>query len=84
MSKKDLHAKKGEVAYVTPNRPECKNAVDKETLLGIIGWPLHNQLRVEAMWGYVLCGGNQAVMERSQAFFNNTDKGRAGVSANPL
>jgi enoyl-CoA hydratase/carnithine racemase len=56
----------------------------KETLLECIGRPLHDQLRVEAMWGYALCGGNQAVMERSQAFFEKTDRGREGATANPL
>jgi enoyl-CoA hydratase/carnithine racemase len=28
----------------------------KETVLEIIGRPLYDQLRVEAMWGYALCG----------------------------
>lgn len=56
----------------------------KETLLECIGRPLHDQLRVEAMWGYALCGGNQSVMARSQDFFDKTDKGRAGATANPL
>lgn len=56
----------------------------KETLLEVIGRPLHDQLRVEAMWGYALCGGNQTVMERSQQFFDKADKGRAGVTASSL
>jgi enoyl-CoA hydratase/carnithine racemase len=54
----------------------------KETLLECIGRPLYDQLRVEAMWGYALCGGNQTVMERSQEFFDKTDRGRAGKTAN--
>jgi len=56
----------------------------KETLLEIIGRPLYDQLRVEAMWGYALCGGNTTVMERSQQFFDKVDRGRAGATASPL
>src|ERR1700736_3247548 len=56
----------------------------KETVLEIIGRPLHDQLRVEAMWGYALCGGNTTVMERSQQFFDKVDPGRAGATATPL
>jgi hypothetical protein len=36
------------------------------------------------MWGYALCGGNQSVMERSQRFFEKTDRGRAGATKNSL
>jgi hypothetical protein len=50
----------------------------------IIGRPLHDQLRVEAMWGYALCGGNATVQERSQQFFDKVDRGRAGATASPL
>jgi enoyl-CoA hydratase/carnithine racemase len=46
----------------------------KETILEIIGRPLHDQLRVEAMWGYALCGGNRSVMERSRAFLEKGDQ----------
>jgi AcrR family transcriptional regulator len=53
-------------------------------VLEIIGRPLHDQLRVEAMWGYALCGGNTTVMERSQQFFDKVDRGRAGATANPV
>jgi len=56
----------------------------KETVLEVIGRPLHDQLRVEAMWGYALCGGNQTVMERSQQFFDKADRGRAGATASGL
>ena len=42
----------------------------KETVLEIIGRPLYDQLRVEVMWGYALCGGNTTGMERSQQFFD--------------
>lgn len=56
----------------------------KETVHEIIGRPLHDQLRVEAMWGYALCGGNATVEARSQQFFDKTDAGRAGETATPL
>jgi enoyl-CoA hydratase/carnithine racemase len=56
----------------------------KETVLEIIGRPLYDQLRVEAIWGYALCGGNVSVMERSQQFFDKVDRGRAGATATPL
>jgi hypothetical protein len=56
----------------------------KETVFEIIGRPLYDQLRVEAMWGYALCGGNTTVMERSEQFFDKVDRGRAGASANQL
>lgn len=56
----------------------------KETIHEIIGRPLHDQLRVEAMWGYALCGGNTTVMDRTQEFFARADKGRAGSTPTPL
>lgn len=56
----------------------------KETILEIVGRPLHDQLRVEAMWGYALCAGNLSVQSRSQDFFDKTDRGRAGRTATPL
>ena len=56
----------------------------KETTLEVIGRTLYDQLRVEAMWGYALCGGNQTVMERTQQFFDRTDRGRAGSTPTPL
>lgn len=56
----------------------------KETVHEVIGRPLHDQLRVEAMWGYALCGGNSTVMDRSQQFFDRTDQGRAGTTPTPL
>jgi len=63
---------------------QCAIESAKETLLECIGRPLHDQLRVEAMWGYALCGGNQTVIARSQQFFDKTDKGRAGATASSL
>jgi enoyl-CoA hydratase/carnithine racemase len=56
----------------------------KETVLEIVGRPLHDQLRVEAMWGYALCAGNSTVETRSQSFFDKTDRGRSGATATDL
>jgi enoyl-CoA hydratase/carnithine racemase len=56
----------------------------KETVLEIIGRPLYDQLRVEAMWGYALCAGNPTVTSRSQDFFDRVDRGRAGSTPTPL
>lgn len=56
----------------------------KQTVLEVVGRTLPDQLRVEAMWGYALCAGNRSVQERSQEFFDKTDRGRAGATATPL
>jgi enoyl-CoA hydratase/carnithine racemase len=56
----------------------------KETVHEVIGRTLHDQLRVEAMWGYALCAGNPTVAGRSQQFFDKTDRGRAGTTVTPL
>jgi hypothetical protein len=53
-------------------------------VLEIIGRPIYYQLRVEAMWGYALCGGNTTVVERSQQLFDKVDRGRAGATTTPL
>ncbi len=55
----------------------------KQTVHEVIGRTLHDQLRVEAMWGYALCAANPTVMGRSQDFFDKTDRGRAGGHGNP-
>lgn len=56
----------------------------KQTVFEVVGRTLHDQLRVEAVWGYALCAANMTVQDRSQQFFDKTDKGRAGASANSL
>jgi enoyl-CoA hydratase/carnithine racemase len=56
----------------------------KETIFEVIGRTLDEQLKVECLYGYALCGGNPTVVDRSQQFFDKTDKGRAGVNATPL
>jgi enoyl-CoA hydratase/carnithine racemase len=76
-----------EVQRVVDSMLRCDQAAiesAKETVLEIIGRPLHDQLRVEAMWGYALCGGNPTVMNRSEEFFNRIDRGRAGTTPTPL
>jgi enoyl-CoA hydratase/carnithine racemase len=46
----------------------------KETILEIVGRPFYDQLRVEAMWGYALCGGNKSVQSRSQSFLDKQSR----------
>lgn len=40
----------------------------KETIMELIGRPLHDQLRVETMWGYALCAGNPAFAALREQF----------------
>jgi enoyl-CoA hydratase/carnithine racemase len=56
----------------------------KETIFEVIGRTLDEQLKVECLYGYALCGGNPAVVRRSQEFFDKQDKGRAGINSTPL
>jgi enoyl-CoA hydratase/carnithine racemase len=56
----------------------------KETIFEVIGRTLDEQLKVECLYGYALCGGNPEVVKRSQDFFDKKDRGRAGVNASPL
>jgi enoyl-CoA hydratase/carnithine racemase len=56
----------------------------KETIFEVIGRTLDEQLKVECLYGYALCGGNPSVVRRSQEFFDKQDRGRAGVNATPL
>jgi enoyl-CoA hydratase/carnithine racemase len=51
----------------------------KETIFEVIGRPLDDQLRMEALLGYAICGDNPAIRERSQKFFDKTDAGRVGT-----
>lgn len=50
----------------------------KETIFEVIGRPLDDQLKLEALLGYALCGANPVISERSARFFDKTDPGRAG------
>ncbi|TMD05505.1 MAG: hotdog fold thioesterase [Chloroflexi bacterium] len=54
----------------------------KETILDIIGRPLDDQLRIEALNGYSSLGADTA--DRLQRFYEKTDAGRAGRSETPL
>jgi enoyl-CoA hydratase/carnithine racemase len=56
----------------------------KETIMEVIGRPLDDQLRLEALLGYALCGDNPEIVKRSAEFFNKTDRGRAGKTTTSL
>jgi enoyl-CoA hydratase/carnithine racemase len=48
----------------------------KETILDVIGRPLDDQLRIEALNGYA-CADPEETMELLQRFYDRTDEGRA-------
>ena len=54
----------------------------KETILDVIGRPLDDQLRIEALNGYSSLDADTA--ERLQRFYDRSDAGRAGRSETPL
>jgi enoyl-CoA hydratase/carnithine racemase len=56
----------------------------KETIFEVIGRPLDDQLKLEALLGYAICGENPAIRERSDQFFAKADAGRVGTHATPL
>jgi enoyl-CoA hydratase/carnithine racemase len=56
----------------------------KETIFEVIGCTLDEQLKVECLFGYALCGGNPGIVERSPAFFDKSDRGRAGTKSTLL
>lgn len=56
----------------------------KETIFEVIGRTLDEQLKVECLFGYALCGGNPELERRSQEFLNKQDKGRVGTHASAL
>ena len=55
----------------------------KETILDVVGRPLDEQLRIEAINGYS-ASGNAGGMERLQRFYDKTDAGRAGTHETSL
>ena len=55
----------------------------KETILEVIGRPLDDQLRIEALAGYS-CAANPDVSGRLQNFYDKTDRGRAGENETEL
>ena len=56
----------------------------KETILEVIGRPLDDQLRLEALLGYALCGDNPEIVKRTEQFFDKADKGRVGKTPTAL
>ena len=56
----------------------------KETIMEVIGRPLDDQLKLEALLGYAICGDNPVIEERSNKFFSKTDEGRIGKHATPV
>jgi enoyl-CoA hydratase/carnithine racemase len=52
----------------------------KETILDVIGRPLDDQLRIEALNGYS-CVANPDIPGRLKQFYDKTDRGRAGAHA---
>lgn len=66
---------KAKTDEVVKNILRCDRAAvesAKETILELVGRQLHDQLRIEAMWGYALCGGNPTIRGLMQEF---VDKG---------
>lgn len=53
----------------------------KETIFEVVGRTLDEQLKVECLLGYALCGGNPDLVKRSQEFVEKKGKGRVGVNA---
>jgi enoyl-CoA hydratase/carnithine racemase len=56
----------------------------KRTIMDMIGRPLEDQLKAEALASYTLMSGGPNVMERLQSFYDKTDRGRHGEHATPL
>jgi enoyl-CoA hydratase/carnithine racemase len=56
----------------------------KETIFEVIGRTLDEQLKVECLFGYALCGANPELERRSKEFLDKKDRGRAGVNATSL
>jgi enoyl-CoA hydratase/carnithine racemase len=55
----------------------------KETILDVIGRPLDDQLRIEAINGYS-SADPQETLELLGRFYDKTDSGRAGTHETPL
>jgi enoyl-CoA hydratase/carnithine racemase len=55
----------------------------KETILDVIGRPLDEQLRIEALNGYS-CADPEETLELLQRFYEKQDAGRAGTHETPL
>jgi hypothetical protein len=55
----------------------------KETILDVIGRPLDDQLRIEALNGYATAD-REETMGLLKRFYDKTDEGRAGSRPTPL
>jgi hypothetical protein len=55
----------------------------KETILDVIGRPLDDQLRIEALTGYASADPEET-MALLQRFYDKSDAGRAGRHETPL
>lgn len=55
----------------------------KETIMDVVGRPLDDQLRIEAINGYS-ASGSATTSDRLQRFYDKTDAGRAGTHQTPL
>ncbi len=55
----------------------------KETILDVMGRPLDDQLRIEALNAYS-CVANPSIPDRLKQFYEKRDRGRAGVHATDL
>ena len=56
----------------------------KRTIMDMIGRPLDDQLKAEALASYTLVSGGQNVLDRLQSFYDKTDRGRHGEHATSL
>lgn len=56
----------------------------KRTILDMIGRPLDDQLKAEALASYTLVSDNESVKKRLKSFYEKTDRGRHGENATPL
>lgn len=71
---------KAKTEQVVQNILRCDQAAvesAKETILELVGRTLHDQLRVEAMWGYALCGGNPSIRGHMQQFYEQQNDKKA-------
>lgn len=55
----------------------------KETILDVVGRPLDEQLKIEALNGYA-CADTEETLGLLESFYDKTDKGRAGVHETSL
>ena len=55
----------------------------KETILDVIGRPLDEQLRIEALNGYA-CADTEETLALLRRFYDKTDAGRAGTHSTSL